>query len=130
MGNLILNRCSAPWQDYLRWRSDFHDVLEPEFYTPDWLDGEVACGRMHLFCSEQSAILVSIKTYPTGLKEVHGEVAAGKLGDIVANLIPLIEIWARARGCSVATIQSREGWVRAMKRSGYNLHQSIIRKAL
>lgn len=117
------------WAEYQRFRKAFHELLDPELYPAAWLDGEVACERMHLFCSDSSAMLCSVKSYPSGLKEVHAEAAVGKLGEI-ANLIPFIETWARAHGCKAASVQSREGWVRVLQRFGYGHYQTTLRKAL
>lgn len=120
----------SPWEHWPKWREQFHAILDPALYTLAWLDGEVACGRMILFASANSAILCSIKVYPTGYREIQGEAATGKLFDIVEHLIPSAENWARAIGCQSAQIQSREGWVRQMKKRGYSHYQTTIRKAL
>lgn len=118
------------WREYQRFRSDFIAVLDPELYNPEWLDMMLWSGQFRLFTSEKSAILTSIKVYPTGIKELHGEIATGNLGEIVRQLIPQAEAFARTQGCKIAVIQSREGWAKAMKRFGYNIHQTSIRKAL
>ena len=128
MGRALIG--PAKWQDWPRWRGVFHQMLDPALYTLEWLDGEIACGRFILFQTADSAILVSIKVYPTGYKECQGEAATGKLAEIIDHLIPSAESWARAIGCKSAQIQSREGWVRQMKKRGYVLYQTTIRKAL
>ena len=118
------------WREYQRFRSQFKEVLDPATHTIEWLDMMLWSGQFRLFTSEKSAILTSIKVYPTGIKELHGEIAIGNLGEIVRQLIPQAEAFARTQGCKIAVIQSREGWAKAMKRFGYNLHQTSIRKAL
>lgn len=118
------------WPEYLRFRDAFAAALDPRFYPISWLDGEVACGRMLLLTGEHSAILFSVKTYPSGLKELHGELAVGNLGGIVHDLIPRAELFGKEIGCSVAVIQSREGWNRVMRDQGYELYQTAVRKAL
>lgn len=118
------------WPEYLRFRDAFASVLDPAFYPLEWLDGEVACGRMLLLSAEHSAILFSVKTYPSGLKELQGELAVGNIRDIVSDLIPRAEAFGKEIGCSVAVIQSREGWKSAMRDHGYKLHQTAIRKFL
>lgn len=116
--------------DYTFWRPHFIAMLDPELYTPEWLDCELFSGRFRLLVGAQAAILLSIRLYPTGLKEVEGQAASGKLSEIVGDLIPSAEHWARSIRCRTALIQSREGWVRTMKQHGYRLHQSSIRKVL
>lgn len=118
------------WQEYLRFRAAFADVLDPRFYPITWVDGEIACGRMILVSGEHSAILASVRKYPSGLLELHGEIAAGELREIVSVLIPLTEHIGKTIGCQTATIQSRPGWVKVMRDQGYELHQAEIRKAL
>ena len=122
--------CYAVLAEYQRFRDQFISILDPALYTPAWLDCMVLTGQFRLFTSERSAILASIHVYPTGLKEVHGEAAVGELKEIVSSTIPQAEVWARSQDCTLASIQSRPGWIKMMKHSGYDLHQSCIRKVL
>lgn len=119
-----------PWSEWLRFRDDFAAMLDPETHTIEWLDGEVATGRMLLFATDASAIIASVRTYPTGLRELEGQAATGNLADIVGDLIPRAEAYARQIGCRYASIASREGWSRMLQGSGYKIHQTMIRKAL
>ena len=118
------------WPEYLRFRDAFAGVLDPRFYTIEWLDGEVVCGRLLLLTHGDSAILFRVKVYTTGLKELVGELATGELLEITQALIPLAEQFGRSIGCERAVIESRAGWVKAMRSYGYELHQTTIRKAL
>lgn len=118
------------WNAYVRFRPEFIEVLDPALYSPEWLDAMVFTGQFHLFTAENSAILAAIKVYPTGFKELEGQAAVGNLDEIVRQLIPQAEDFARSQGCSAAVIESRAGWAKTMKRYGYHLHQTAIRKAL
>ncbi|MCW2405034.1 hypothetical protein M2336_001663 [Sphingobium sp. B1D7B] len=118
------------WTDYLRFRSAFAKLLDERFYPLAWLDQEVASGSMVLLSKDDSAILVSIKAYPSGLKEIHGECATGKLDVIASDLIPLAEQFGREIGCEFGAISSRKGWDRVMRDQGYSVHQTTLRKAL
>ena len=118
------------WDEYLRWRDDFAAILDPRFYTVEWLDGEVWSGRIRLFSGPNSCILASIKPYPTGALELHVMAATGELNEIISSTIVSVETWARSIGCIVAVIESRAGWLKVMKASGYKLHQTAIRKEL
>ena len=118
------------WPDYLRFRDDLAGILDPRFYTIRWLDGEIWSGRIRLFSGPKSCILVSLKVYPTGLKECHVEAAAGELSELVSTTIRRVEEWAQQQGCSTIVIQSREGWLKVMKSSGYSPYQTAIRKEL
>lgn len=116
------------WPEYLRFREQFIEILDPNLYTPEWLDMMVYTGQFYLFTSGESAILASIKVYPTGLKELQGEAAVGNLGEIARKTIPLAEDFGRSQGCSLAVIQSREGWSKVLK--NYKTYQTCIRRAL
>jgi hypothetical protein len=116
--------------DYLRWRNDFVALLDPKFYPAAWLDDQVASGEFMLFSCADSAILCSVRAYPSGLKEFHGQAAVGELSSIVSTLIPLAESYAKSIGCRYASIASREGWSREMRQHGYTLYQTEIRKVL
>ena len=129
-GELDYSSVLSQWIEYQQFRSEFAKVLDLNYYPLEWLDIQVMTGGMVLFTTADSAILASIKTYPSGLKEVHGEVAVGNLETIRSQLIPQAEAYGRLHGCEIAVIESRAGWVKAMHKDGYELHQTSIRKVL
>lgn len=112
------------------WRPVFEQLIDQRFYTAEWLDGEVRSGRIRLIDNADAAILVTVKTYPTGATELHGMAAAGALDAVVEVLIPRAEAWGRAQGCAVATIESREGWIKVLRPHGFAVHQTALRKEL
>lgn len=118
------------WAKYLRFRDRFAALLDPAYYTIDWLDEQVRSGEFLVFTGDNSAILASIKVYPTGLKELHGMAAVGNLVELVGSLIPVAEQFGRSIGCAVGVIESREGWGKVMKAHGYELYQTSLRKTL
>ena len=117
------------WIDYARFRAAITDVMDQRFYTPEWLDAEIWAGRARFWCTATSAIVATMKIYPTGVREVHGLVAVGGLDDIIM-LISAAESWGRELGCIVAGIDSREGWGRQLKGFGYVPYQTCLRKEL
>jgi hypothetical protein len=114
---------------YLDWRHEFEKALDPRFYTIGYLDGLVWSGRAFFFDNTSAAAVAELKVYPTGLCDIHGLVAAGELAGIV-DLIEKIEVWAKARGCSGAIIESRPGWQKVLKSKRYDPHQIAVRKEL
>lgn len=112
---------------YADWRDAFEEITDPRFYPIEWLDAMVATGNAAFWANDKAAIVATIKTYPTGAKEVHGLVAAGELQSII-ELIPRAEEWGREAGCIVAGISSRPGWAKAL--DGYEPHQIELRKEL
>lgn len=117
-----------PLAEWRGWQDAFAPILDPRFYTMEWLTAEIWSGRMRLFTGENSAILVSLKLYPTGLKECQIEAAAGELNELVSSSIREVEQWASEQGCETVVIQSREGWQKVMKSQGYLPYQTAIRK--
>jgi hypothetical protein len=118
------------WAGYLRFRTLFADTLDPQRYTIEWLDDKILAGEFKLWVGEGAAIVAKLERYPTGAMDIHGMIAAGSLEEIRGALIPMAEHWAREIGCIGAMISSREGWAKALKANGYELHQTVLRKEL
>jgi hypothetical protein len=57
-------------------------------------------------------------------------VAAGDLDELASDLSVRAEQWGRLNGCTMALIESREGWARKMKPYGYEPFQIAIAKDL
>ncbi|WPZ05489.1 hypothetical protein [Pelagerythrobacter marinus] len=113
-------------QAYLPFREQFV-ALDPERYPPEYIDAQVWAGFWACWGTENAAILAEIKTYPSGLREVHGLAAAGDVQEIVA-LIPMAEAWGKQQGCRLASIESRPGWAKVL--DGYEVDQVRIVKEL
>lgn len=116
--------------DYLRFRERLAEAIDARLYTIGYLDELVVSGRGLFWATDEAAIIAEVKTYPTGARVIHGLVAAGDLEEIVKVLIPAAEEWARKQGCMFAIIESREGWIRQLKGSGYEPFQTSLRKVL
>jgi hypothetical protein len=115
---------------YSDFRARFAEVMDPEFYPIAYLDAAIADGRIIMMADGNSAICIEERVYPSGRKDVHGLVAVGDMQTITEMLIPRAEQWGLERGCSGAMIESREGWLKALRPFGYELHQVAIRKVL
>lgn len=111
---------------YEQFRAKFGE-LDPERYPLSVIDDRVYSGEWRCWGTDNAAILAEIRTYPSGISEVHGVAAVGELGDIV-DLIPFAEQWGRDNGCVRAVIESRPAWGRVLP--GYELHQVSVRKDL
>lgn len=114
---------------YLTHRAAFISLLDPQLYPAEWLDAQVWSGAFRVFGNDQACILVSLKRYPSGVYEIHGEAAAGDLAAI-KHLIERAVEWGRSIGCRFASIASREGWGRTLKNDGWGTHQLMIRKEI
>lgn len=111
--------------EYIRFR-DIFVALDPDRYPAEWWDHQILSGAFRCWGNDRAAIVAEIKTYPSGLREVHGVAAAGELASI-AELIPLAEAWGREAACVRAVIESRPGWA---KLPDYEVHQVAVRKEL
>jgi hypothetical protein len=116
--------------DYQVWRDEIAGVLDQRRYPVSWLDREVISGRVLVWAVADAIILAEIRSYPSGAADIHGLVAAGNAETIINDLIPQAERYGRDWGCLAAVIESREGWQRALKPSGYELYQTALRKDL
>jgi hypothetical protein len=111
---------------YHQWREHFV-TMAPDKYPPEWIDKQVWTGAYRAWGNDKACILAEMKTYPSGLREVHGLAAAGDLETII-SLIPLAEAWGRDAGCAIASIESRPGWAKALK--DYRVDQVRLVKEL
>jgi hypothetical protein len=115
--------------NYQDWRSRLLEGVDQALYPADWLDWLVSTGQAVVWCNEKAAIIAAIRLYPSGVKEVHGLLAAGDAAAI-RGLVPLAEEWGKAQGCIRAAIASRPGWAKIMRQDGYEPHQIEIVKEL
>jgi hypothetical protein len=118
------------WSGYHRFRPQLAEALDPTFYPIEHLDALILSGRARLWVGEHAAIVAEIRDYPGGARAVHGLVAAGRIEEISGTLIPQAEAWGKAQGCTCAIVESRSGWMRALKPQGYAPHQVALRKEL
>lgn len=115
---------------YCVFRSAFSEVMDQRYHTLEWLDDQVLSGRVQFWRTDNAAMITEIRDYPTGARDIHALIAAGDLAEIVEEITPAAEQWARSQGCIAAQVESREGWAKALKPSGYESHQLIVRKEL
>ena len=112
---------------YADWRGRFLEAVDESLYPAAWIDGRVADCTARFWENDGAAILAEIRTYPSGVKEVHGLVAAGNLDSIMA-LIPHAEQHGLNHGCTRASIQSSPAWGRLMAGAGYAPETLLIVK--
>lgn len=115
---------------YLAWRDRIAEALDPGFYPIDWLDEQILHERALVISTNDACVVIEIRTYPGGAREVHGLVAAGDPATIVETLIPAAEAFGRENGCAWGCVESRAAWVRLLKPHGYRVHQTTLRKDL
>lgn len=117
------------WEQYQRHRGEIEGLLDPRCHSIEWLDLRLLNGPALAFGNDDAVVVVEIKDYPAGAKEVHGLVAAGSLPGIL-ELIEKAEAYGIEQGCDFASIASRAGWERVLAGRGYAPYQTEIRKEL
>jgi hypothetical protein len=117
------------WTAYRRFREPFVGAIDTRFFAIDQLDALLFSGRARLWSNEQAAIAAQLERYPSGALVLDGLIAAGEL-DAIKPLIATAEQWGRAHGATLAKIESRPGWVRALRNDGYAPFQTTIVKEL
>lgn len=99
-----------------------------EPYTIADLENDLTNGDAMLWLGERSA-LVTAEYIIDGVRCHHVWLSCGALGELV-TLEPGIAAYARARGCSYASINGRKGWERVFARRGFTPSDGELRKAL
>lgn len=120
---------SALSSAYRRYRSEIIEILDERFYPIEWVDQQIAAGRIGLMENDAAIIGVERKVYPGGAVELHGMFAAGELNGIL-ELIDLACEAGRKSGCTIATIASRAGWSKVLRSRGFEVRQQVISKEL
>lgn len=96
--------------------------FRPNDYYPSLLDGS-----MQLWINDESAAITEITNYPH--KKICNLVACG--GENLAHIrrdLAVIEMWAKANGCSGIRIEGRPGWKATLK--DYDMTKVIFEKVL
>jgi hypothetical protein len=113
---------------YPDWRDQFADALDTRTHTIEWLDGEVAAGRVRLFACRDAAVLAELRRYPTGATDLHFLLGVGLMEAMRDVLRPRAEAWAQSMGALGSVVESRSGWERALRSCGYEPFQTCLRK--
>lgn len=117
--------------DYARWRDAFAQAMDERLYNIAYLDSLVANMRAQCWFGDNSALVTQLRPFPTGALAIEGIVAAGDKDEIVNVLTPKAERWGKdMAGCQFAMLESREGWEREFRPSGYRRFQVSLIKEL
>lgn len=114
-----IERC-RPWieaaLEYSGGTHDFEDIV----------DG-IQSGMMQFWPAPKGCLVTEIVQFPR--KKVVNVFLGGGEMEQLANMHPSVIEWAKAQGCTAATIHGRTGWARAFKSRGWKpLHMSLIKE--
>lgn len=115
---------------YLRFREQLINANRHDLYPPEWLDSQIANGLAVPIIGEESAMVVGVRRYPSGLLVGHISAACGDMEELRDVIGPKAAEWGRARGCRMAILEGRPGWSRALKEHGWDHHQAVLLKEL
>lgn len=94
-------------------------------YTVDDIVAAVERGDMQGWYLPQSVLITHVSEYPRA-KVIHVLLASGALAEI-EQAAPIMEQWARANGCTRATLVGRHGWKRSfLTRNGWTEDTSVV----
>jgi hypothetical protein len=114
-------RC-GPWlQAALDHAGNTHELTDVEIMVRD--------GDARFWAGRQAAMVTVIETAPRQRRLLIW-LAGGSLSELVEDLRPAAEAWARRRGCQCALIVGRPGWERALALQGYAPLARLIAKDL
>ncbi len=115
---------------YQVWRPAFEEALDARYYPITWLDYVVMEGRASLIATNDAAVIVEVRYFPTGAKDLHVICGAGDLDELRGEILRLMLKMASDNGCLAVAVESREGWARALRDKGFSIYKTILRREL
>jgi len=89
----------------------------------------VAADEARLWVGKHSALVTEINNFPRA-RVLSLWLAGGDLNELTNDLRPAAEAWGFAQGCTRSAILGRDGWVRALRGSGYEPAARLVMKDL
>lgn len=89
-------------------------------YDLDDVLKEVAHGNAHFWPGRNCAGVTQFWMFPKA-KALNYWLAGGDLKELVEEMLPCIENWARLQGCNKIIVSGREGWGRVLRPLGYHM---------
>ena len=84
--------------------------------------------KAQLWCGEKSAIVTELHQFPQNRKKARIWLAAGDMDELVNEMLPDVEEWARKEGCMAVTIVGRKGWLRKLQKHYTQDYVTLERK--
>ena len=114
-------RC-APWIQAALDRS-------PGFFTIEDVLERCERGAAVFWPGRRSAVVTEFQIYPRA-KALNFWLIGGDLGELLDEMAPVIEAWAKAQGCTDVTGAGRRGWERPLAARGFETAGIVMRKRL
>lgn len=84
-------------------------------------------GKAQHWKGRRSEIVTEIQVFPT-MKICRIWLAGGEIKELVGEMLPSVEAWAKSKGCDRIQILGRKGWVRVLK--DYSEPYSVLEKEI
>ena len=105
--------------------------MQGGFLTVEDVGDAIAKGDAQLWTGRDSLMATIVNDYPaTGERVIEVFAAGGKLPEIMCELYPRAEAWARAIGCTAISVEGRPGWTRLLARDGFEIISTTCAKRL
>ena len=88
----------------------------------------LAKGQAQLWAGERCAFVTQVRDGET--RFLHVWLAGGDMDELLIEMRPQIEAFAKVAGCSDIIMAGRKGWVRTMRKYGYADVWVALRKEL
>ena len=72
-----------------------------------------------LWTGKKSVLVTQIETFPRNNKKCRIWLAAGNKEELVEEMLPAVEAWAKGGGCTAVIIAGRKGWQRVLADKEY-----------
>ena len=95
-------------------------------HTFDDVADMIKTGRLQLWPAPKGCLVTEILVYPR--KTVLNVFLGGGDLDQLADMHGDVIAWAKAQGCTAATIQGRKGWERAFRSYGWQARHVVLQK--
>jgi hypothetical protein len=100
-----------------------------DHYSLEDVWGEIIAGRATFWPGRRSAVVTQFWNFPRA-RCCHHWLAGGDLSELVNDMQPVVDDWARANGCVEMTLGGRKGWARALAPFGFEVAFTVLRKRL
>ena len=84
-------------------------------------------GKAQLWCGRASVIVTELIAYPR-LKACRIWLAGGDMAELTKEMLPDVEAWASAEGCTRMEVVGRKGWARVL--SDYREPSVVLEKEI
>lgn len=113
-------RC-APWIQAALDRDGTHELED--------VLALVMADEAQFWPGERSAVITEVLCLPK-VKSLHVWLAGGEMDELLEQMLPVIEDFAKRAGCNRFSVAGRDGWERAMRNKGFTPAWRVVAKEL